>query len=71
MVKNMSVSFSYFVLAFFFVLILLFLSNYLKEGFYQPELVPEMGVATLYCCDNRSCSTTPCNGPNSIIKISL
>ena len=67
----MKITNSYFVLALFFVLVMLFFSNYVKEGFYQQELVPPMNVARLYCCDNGRCSTTLCNEPNSIIEISL
>jgi hypothetical protein len=67
----MKVPYSYIVLALFFVLSLLFLSNYIREGFYQQQLVPPMNTATLFCCDNGRCSTTPCNEPKSLIEISL
>jgi len=71
MVKNFQSLYPHLVLALFFVLSLLFLSNYIREGFQQQEMVRNSNVATLFCCDNGKCSTAPCNEPTSLIEITL
>ena len=71
MVKNFQSLYPYLVLALFLVLSLLFLSNYIREGFQDQQMVRNSNVATLFCCDNGRCSTTVCNEPKSLIEITL
>lgn len=64
--------FSYFVLAFFFVFVMLFFSNYLIEGFQNSALMQEeLHRIKLYCCDNKPCSTFACEGPQRIIEFNI
>lgn len=64
--------FSYIVLAIFFVLVMLFFSNYLTEGFQNSRLMEEeLNTIKLYCCDNKPCSTFACESPQSIIEFNI
>lgn len=64
--------FSYIVLAIFFVLVMLFFSNYLTEGFQNSRLMEEeLNIIKLYCCDNKPCSTFACEAPQSIIEFNI